>query len=164
MKAWIRLALVTGAVASGCGGPDLRNTRESPEALARAVLEAVAHEDRDALRRLALDEEEFREQVWPDLPASRPERNLPFGYVWTDLRSKSEGSLAGTLGAHRGREYELISMTFTGETTRYNTFLVHREAELAVRDRGGEVRAVRLFGSVIEKNGRFKVFSYVVDN
>ncbi len=56
-----------------------------------------------ALRDLALNEIEFREQVWPELPAARPERNLPFSYVWGDLRQKSDANLERTLARHGGR-------------------------------------------------------------
>jgi hypothetical protein len=41
---------------------------------------------------------------------------------------------------------------------------VHRDAELVVRDADGATRAVRLFGSLIEQDGAWKVFSYVADD
>ena len=88
------------ALATGCGGssaPLLSNTYPSPEALATAVMGAVERRDATALRALALNEQEFRDHVWPELPAARPERNLPFSYVWGDLRQKSEEGLALTL-------------------------------------------------------------------
>lgn len=154
---------VLGAATTACGRGALKNDRESPDALGRAVLEAIAGRDRDALQSLSLDEEEFREQVWPELPASRRERNLPFGYVWTDLRTKSHAGLNSTLAAHGGRIYQLEKVTFTGGTTQYRTFLVHRAATLDVRDRHGQQQTLTLFGSVIEKDRRFKIFSYVVD-
>ncbi|OFW18173.1 MAG: hypothetical protein A3H97_00930 [Acidobacteria bacterium RIFCSPLOWO2_02_FULL_65_29] len=148
---------------AGCSGAPLKNGRESPDALARAVLDAVARRDGDALRALTFDEEEFRELVWPDLPASRPERNLPFGYVWTDLRRKSDAGLASVLEAHGGRVLDLVGVSFRAETTQYRTFLVHRDSQVTVRDATRRQQVVQLFGSVIEKDGRFKVFSYVVD-
>lgn len=67
------------------------------------------------------------------------------------------------LTEHGGRTYALEQVRFTGGTTQYQNFVVHREAELDVRDDRGEPHTFKLFGSVIEKNGGFKVFSYVVD-
>jgi hypothetical protein len=148
--------------ACGPSVPPLADTRESASDLAQAVLAALEQRDRPALLALALDEREFRDHVWPELPAAEPERNLPFSFVWGDLRQKSEGSLARTLGEYGGRHYELVHLNFRGGTTQYRTYLVHRETELTVRDATGESR-VQLFGSVLEKDGRFKVFSYVVD-
>jgi hypothetical protein len=157
-----RLVLFAAALLSGCSAP-LPNSSESPEALARAVLAAIEHRDRDALLRLALNRQEFTDYVWPELPAARPERNLSAGYVWGDLNQKSNLTLQKTLAAHGGRKYELVSVKYLGKTTPYDSYLVHRETELTIRDAEGE-RQLRLFGSVIEKGGRFKVFSYVVDD
>lgn len=147
---------------AGCARP-LPNSHTSLEALAAAVLNAVESRDAAALRNLALDEREFREHVWPELPVSRPARNMPFGYVWTDLRTKSEAGLNAVLAAYGGRRYQLDRVRFTAGTTQYETFVVHRESVVDLRDGEGRRESLQLFGSVIEKDGRFKVFSYVVD-
>jgi hypothetical protein len=144
--------------------PLLANTYPSPHAAAAAVLEALARRDLMALRGLALNQAEFREHIWPDLPAARPERNLPFSYVWGDLHQKSEAALARTLQRHGGRRYTLSDVRFAGETTRYATYTVHRETTLRVRDERAVESEVRLFGSTVEKEGAWKVFSYVVDD
>jgi hypothetical protein len=146
-----------------CGGPaPLTNTSADPSALARAVLSAIERDDRVALDQIALNEQEFRDHVWPELPASRPERNLPFSYVWGDLRQKSAASLSKTLSEHGGRRYELIAVDFDGETD-YRTYRVHRDATFRIRQPGGEESSLRVCGSMIEMDGRWKVFSYVVD-
>ncbi|MEQ1574967.1 MAG: hypothetical protein ABL993_12050 [Vicinamibacterales bacterium] len=152
-------------LASGsCGTvPPLANTRESAEALAGAVLDALASRDRAALEALALSEQEFRDHVWPELPAARPERNLPFSYVWGDLHQKSDVGLRTIVSEHGGKRYELVNVRATGETTRYDTYLVHRDMVLVIRDPGGAAREIRLFGSMIEKDGGWKVYSFVVD-
>lgn len=147
---------------AACAGP-LPNSQVSAKALAIAVAEAVANRDSVALRRLALDEQEFRQHVWPELPASRPERNLPFSYVWGDLRTKSDAGLEAVLRDHGGRRYQVDQIRFKGESTQYQTSVVHRDSRLEVRGPDGTRDTIQLFGSVIEKEGRFKVFSYVVD-
>lgn len=146
-----------------CASPSpLAGTRGTSFDLAQAVLTAVADSDCAALERLALNEREFRDHVWPHLPAARPERNLPFSYVWGDLRQKSEASLARMLAEHGGRRYELLGVEFDGVTD-YGRYRVHREAALRVRDAAGLERALRLSGSMIEQHGAWKVFSYAVD-
>ena len=147
----------------GPNAPPLSNTHPSAEALASAVLTAVERRDQAALHALALDEDEFRAHIWPELPAARPERNLPFSYVWGDLRQKSDAELTTTLSRHGGGRYTLVGVTFGGETTRYPSYSVHRETILRVRDAGGVEHDLRLFGSSLEKDGVWKVFSYVVD-
>lgn len=159
------LLLLSSLLMAGCGAlsPALEGSRGSADELARAVLDALQQRDLEALRGLALSEQEFREHVWPELPAARPERNLPFSYVWGDLFQKSESMLLRTIEAHGGRHYELVRIGFRGETTPYASYLVHRDGELTIKDEEGVERQLRVFGSVLEKDGRFKVFSYVVD-
>ena len=140
------------------------NSHDTPEALARAVLAAFEKRDIDRLLKLALDKQEFAEHVWPELPAAKPERNLSVNFVWGDLHQKSNIMLHESLAAHGGKKYELVGLRFLGETTPYGSYLVHRESELTVKDLDGTQRDIRLFGSVLEKGGRFKVFSYVIDD
>lgn len=152
------------AVFAGCGSPPpLASSAESATALAGQVLAAIARNDRATLDQLALSEAEFRDHVWPHLPAARPERNLPFSYVWGDLRQKSQAGLGVTLTKHRDRQHELLDVRFAGERTPYADFVVHRDAVFVVRGPDGRVE-IRVCGSFLEKDGRWKVFSYVVDD
>jgi len=151
-----------------CGGigcsrvPPLADTAGSSEALATAVLDALARGDRPRLDAIALTEREFRDHVWPDLPASRPERNLPFSYVWGDLHQKSRVGLSKTIATHGGKRHELRRVTFAGKT-QYGHYTVHREATFEVVDDSGVAETLRVCGSFVEKDGAWKVFSYVVD-
>jgi hypothetical protein len=155
-------------VVVGCGGSfsptPLANSHGSSAALARAVLAGLERRDQATLQGLTLTEQEFKDHVWPELPAARPERNLPFSYVWGDLRQKSETQLTATLATYGGRPYTLIRVEHAGETTRYATYLVHRETVLVVRNASGGEERLRVYGSTLEKDGAFKVFSYVVDD
>lgn len=163
--ALLRLPLVLALFAAACQPPPapLAQTSESPDALARAVLDALAANDRARLESLALTEAEFRARVWPELPASRPERNLTADYVWNDLRLKSHASLQGTLARLGGQTFSLRRVEIAGETTNYPTFSVSRSTELVVTDSTGAEQRIRVFGSILRADGRVKVFSYVVD-
>jgi hypothetical protein len=146
-----------------CGPPPLAHTQLSADALGREVLLALAQRNEGRLRELAIDEEEFRQHVWPDLPAARPERNVPFNYVWGDLRQKSDAGLRRTMQAYGGQRYDLRSVKFANESTNYGGYRVHRETVLVVGDGKGMNIELRVLGSMLEKEGRWKVFSYVVD-
>lgn len=155
------IVLLLGAV-SCSRVPPLANTYSSPEQLGAAVLETLASKDRARLEALALSEQEFRDHVWPELPAAQPGRNLPFSYVWGDLRQKSQLRLSATLAERGGQRFSLERVRFAGET-RYASYRVHREATFDVREASGVQAALRVCGSMIEKDGAWKVFSYVVD-
>ena len=131
--------------------------------VAAAVLDAFERKDERALDALALTETEFRDHVWPELPAARPERNLPFSYVGGDLRQKSRLRRATTLAEQGGQHRELLGVAFDGRTD-YESYRVHRAATFRVRDATGTESQLRLIGSMIEKGGAWKVFSYVVDD
>jgi hypothetical protein len=155
------VAVVIGAAAC-TSSPPLANSYDSPEAVARAVLEALRSGDRARLDALALSEQEFEDHVWPDLPAARPERNLPFDYVWGDLHQKSTLHLSATLAKQTGHQYVARAVTF-GDVTEYAHYRVHRQATIRVREPSGNEADIRVCGSMIEKDGRWKVFSYVIE-
>ena len=159
------LALLLAAIAAvSCGSvPPLASEYRTADALAEAVLDALARGERAPLERLAVDEREFRDHIWPDLPASRPERNLPFSYAWGDLRQKSSNQLTTTLAAQRGQHYRLRRVRFA-ETTPYEHYRVHRQSTFDVVHASGAESSLRLCGAFLEKDGVWKVFSYVVDD
>lgn len=153
----------TTAIRSGRPSLPLARTFDSAEAAAREVLEALAARDIGTLAHLAVTEHEFRQIIWPELPSSRPEVNLPVAYAWGTLAQNSQGSLASTLATHGGRRYTLVTLRVTGRSTPYETFTVHRDVALDVNDEAGTRRQIRVFGSLLERNGRWKVFSFVTD-
>jgi hypothetical protein len=142
----------------------LSNTFDSPDALAQAVLAALARRDLNRLRSLALTESEFRDHVWPELPASRPERKVPFGYAWGQLKQRSDGYLQQTFARHAGKPLTFVRTAYTGETTPYTSFAVMRESEVIAADATGRELVLRLYGSAMVKDGRYKLFSYVIDD
>jgi hypothetical protein len=159
----ITLSLLLVFVACQTAPRPIEGTQATPEALATAVLDALAGRDEARLRALALSEAEFRARIWPELPASLPERNLSADYVWRDLAQKSDASLRGVVARLGGQRLTLRAVDFRGETTPYATFSVSRQTELVVADEHGAEQRVRVFGSLIRVDGGVKVFSYVVD-
>ena len=160
LKICVSVLALTASVA--CNRvPPLTNTHPSASSLASAVLDALARRDRTSLEALALNEIEFRDHVWPRLPAARQERNLPFSYVWGELRQKSAQTLTGVMSREGGKRYELIDVRFAADTD-YQTYRVYREATLKVRDASGMERDLRVCGSMLEQDSKWKVFSYVI--
>jgi hypothetical protein len=152
-----------GTGAARQGGAALGDTFESPERAASALLEALAAKDVGRLRTLALSEREFRAVIWPELPSSRPDVNLPVDYAWGTLHQNSTASLAMTLREHGGRQYRFRRVDLGQKVSRYATFDVHRDVAILVEDPTGGERRLDLFGSLLEHEGRWKIFSYVVD-
>lgn len=141
----------------------LSETFDSPEALAQAVLTRLANKDLAGLKALALSEQEFKDHVWPELDTSRPERNVPFEYAWGQLKQRSDGSLDSVVTRYAGRPLRFVRTSYRGETTQYKSFAVMRESQIVAADETGRELVLQLFGSALVKDGRFKVFSFVVD-
>jgi hypothetical protein len=156
-----------GAGAPGCAGrapaAPYEGLLPTKEAAAQAVVDALAARDADRLIALAVSEVEFRENIYPALPASRPEVGMPVEYLWADTNLKSRGQLGQTLDEHGGRRLTVESVRFGGRATDYNGFRVHRDTWLTLRDDAGQVRDLRLFGSMVETSSGWKVYSYIVD-
>jgi hypothetical protein len=176
MRSGLIVALITAFLAAGgCAGegrgPDPAGAAKVPlsaafpsvDALAEEILRGIERNDFNGLIALALSKAEYRDYVWPELPASRPGTNLTVDYTYQGLRTKSVHALRFTLAEHGGRKYELLGVEFAGETTDYDTFLVHRDARVLVRNEEGNEGYLDLFGSVMEYQGRFKLFSFVTD-
>lgn len=160
------LGYVREGIPASLAAAPLSNTFASIDELAAAILSGIEQNNGRALWSLALSEEEFRNVVWPVLPANRPERNTPFDYTWGTLEFKSSNALNTTLAKYTGHHYELVRVDFVAHEQRqrdYGAFRVHRDARVLVKKADGSEEWFDLFGSVIERNGRFKVFSYVTD-
>jgi hypothetical protein len=138
----------------------LESAASSPEELTRRFLDAIAGNRPDEVRKLALSEEEFRKYVWPELPSAEPARNLTPEFVWNSLHIRSESNLRSTMASVGGRRLRLEEVRFTGGVTEYKTYRVHRASLLFLKDEVGKEQTVRLFGSVLELDGQFKIFSF----
>lgn len=159
------LILLVSVGLTGCQRPSLlEHTLASPEAVAAAVLRAFNAGDRAALEALSLTKHEFRKLVWPKLPASRPGRNIPWDYVWNDLHGKSAMQMQARLHEwQRAEAGSIVRVEFSGERTDYETYRVSRKSIVVLKTADGQETRARWFGSIIEQDGRYKVFSYVVD-
>lgn len=159
----LALALV---VAAGCAHSPaaipLEPAFTGKDAVIEAFLAGLKARDRAAVEQLALTESEFRKHVWPALPASDPTVGMPLDYLWEDLAQKNEGFVSQLMAEHGGRDYRLVVAAFSGATTDHGGFRVHRKTTLDVRGPEGPV-TLRLFGSMIESGGRWKIYSFVVD-
>ncbi len=138
----------------------LRHGASSPEELARKVLAALQEGDLRTLESLALSREEFRDFVWPELPVSNPKTHLPLAYVWGEVRWRSAARLQHLLAVLKGENFELARVAHRGPRTDYPTHRAYSDFEILLRDRTGREREYLIFGTLIEMDGVWKVYSY----
>jgi hypothetical protein len=140
----------------------LTNAANSPDALAKHFLKALAQGDEAAMRSLRITKEEFCRYVFAELPASKVP-NLTCDFAWQQGTLNSDKGLYEILPEHKGKHYELIAVRFEKGTISYDACHIHRDARLCVRDERGAEKELKLFGSILEINGKFKLFSLAVD-
>ena len=133
------------------------------DALAKKFLDALAQNDEAAMKALRITKEEFCLYVWPELPSSKVP-NLSCDFAWGQATLNSDAGFYGDLKRHKGKRYELISLKFTERTEYYKNFNIHKDARLKIKDEKGTEREVKLFGSMLEMNGKFKLFSFTIDD
>ena len=71
-------------------------------------------------------------------------------------------NLAGlqkTMG-YAGRRLQFVSIRLADGLQEYDGFRMHRDVRLTVRDSDGKEFEVKLFGSILEAGGKFKIYSF----
>jgi hypothetical protein len=161
------LILLQAAACTGTAVPErkaLPGWFPSMDALVNAVVDAVSRNDRNALESLCISEQEYALHVWPDLPIARiPQWQSQRYFVWTQHQLRSANGLNGVLKNYGGRRYTVLKAFFKENKIPYEHCTVHGAAMLQVRDDSGVEQDLRLFGSIVEKEGFYKIFSYNTD-
>lgn len=153
---------LTGACARSAAPVPLVPSFPTREAAAQAVLDAVWTRDGAALGRLSISQTEFQKHIWPQLPASAPDVGMPVDRAWADHLMKDDGFRAQLIADHGGRRLTIESVTFGAPATTYGSMTIHPESRLVVLENGQRV-PLRIFGSMIESGGRWKIYSFIVD-
>ncbi len=156
------LLLAVGVALVSDGRPAdaiLSRSADSPQDLVRRFLEVLAEGDRNEIRGFELTRQEFEQHVYPRLPASRPSANMSVDFLWKQTQLRSLGGLSKTM-SHAGRKYDLNAVSFADGRKSYGTFQIHRDARLLITDEEGRQRELNLFGSIMEMNGEFKIYSF----
>jgi hypothetical protein len=131
----------------------------SRDTLVREFVRGLEARDTVALRRLALDRDEFAFLYYPTAPQGLPPYDLEPGLLWFTLESGSQKGLTRALESRGGRAlgfqgYRCDSIpSHQGENTVWGPCTVRSR-------RNGVVVEERLFGLIIERAGRFKFVGY----
>jgi len=157
--AWAFALVMIGACGrDAAAGPTLAHAHDSPEAVAEAVLAAIAREDAEALGNAMVSRDEYRALFWPELPESD---DMPFEAAWQMNEANSRNSRNSVLAQFGGSRFELVSIEFPGGVERYPNVSVHFDAKLVVRrPSDGRVGTLELLAVVGERDGRWKALNY----
>jgi hypothetical protein len=129
------------------------NSRES---LVRRFLDALARADTAAVADMALTRAEFAYLTYPSSPYVRaPYRQSP-EIVWLLLRAEHEKGLARLLDRIGSQRIEYLGHRCDPEPLRESENRLWRGCSVRVKIGGDTSTTRRLFGTIIERRGRFK--------
>ena len=138
---------------SGLDSPRTMSGPRTRDQLFHAFVTGFRRKDRGALEQLALTRAEFAFLVFPELRISRPPYNQPPDVEWMLSQAASGGGLTKLL--NRADQLELQSYECPSKPEREGPLTLWRQCLIRVRD-AGEVRQLQLFGTIVERDGRFK--------
>lgn len=140
---------------------ELESGQPSIRALAELALQAIEARDLEALNSLRVTEQEYKKVFFPEFPEAQPGHNLSSDFQWFHLNMKSLKGLKDAIEEYGGQSFELMDIVVTQGTQEYKSFKAHKKVELKVRRAtDGQELQIRVFGSVVERYGQFKIFSF----
>lgn len=141
----------------------LEGAAESLDELLRAIEVALAERDTQRLASLMVGEREYREIFYPALPAAHPPMNASFETLWVSHFPDSWRGLERALDRFGGRDVNILAVRFAASNQDLVNFVLHQRSRVDLVVDGQMRPDVRLFGSVIVVDGRWKVLSYPDD-
>lgn len=138
----------------------LSNSFKLPQELFDNLLIALEKKDTAALIGMMITEKEFKELLWWEFPASRPETNIPIEFAWDNHARNSSKGLRMALRDFGGKKLFYVSHRFEEGEDKYQSFIIHPKTRVTVADTTGKEIEMKVFGSVVEMNGRYKLLSY----
>ena len=140
---------------------ELQDASSSREALVRRFVRALERRDTAAFRSMVMTRAEFAHLYYPSSPYTRPPTRQAADLAWFLHIQNSQKGLSRILDRFGGRALTIRNhgcgpARSEGENTLWYDCVLHAGA-------GGDSTTLRLFGGVIERGGRAKLFSYAND-
>jgi hypothetical protein len=131
----------------------------SLEELGRKVCHALDYESPDTLFSLAVQQDEFRDILWPEFPMSRPATGITWQDGWMFLYGRLHQGSAIAIRDYGGHVYQFIRFDRSDSTMRYKNFKLHNGLVLVAKDDEGKTHEFHWLRTVVERKGRFKIYS-----
>lgn len=133
---------------------------DSPTEVAWMAVAAIDRNDQVRMHQLLIDEATYLEKLWPSFEAEKPANTIPAQFHWDLLEMKSLGGIIDMTREHAGRGYRLRTVTYEFVKD-YVLFKLYRHTRVIVEDPlTGENLELRLFGDIVEIDGKHKLLSY----
>lgn len=132
----------------------------SRDELVRSFVRGLAVSDTASLVRLTVSRAEFAWLVYPDSPLSKPPYRQAPDLVWMRHAAASGTGLERILERLGGSSVGLQSWACQEGPVTEGANRVWRDCEVRFEHGAAGPKTLRLFSSIIERHGRFKILSY----
>ena len=136
------------------------NGSSSREELVKRVVRDVAVRDSADLRALTLTAREFADLVYPSSPYTHPPYRSPPGLVWMQISQPSATGLKRLLARRGGTTFEYVDYSCQPTPEHQGANTVWTDCQVRVIGPNRETLTQRWFGSIIERDGIYKVVSF----
>ncbi|HRP09114.1 MAG TPA: hypothetical protein PLL69_11575 [Gemmatimonadales bacterium] len=142
----------------------LQGGESSREKLAARFLEAVASSDTASLRSMLISRSEFAWLVFPSHVYREPPYELDPAIFWMQIGTESSKGMGRVMERHGGRPIAFKGLDCQRDTLQLTDLGMEMWGPCQVRYTIGDSTLTRrLFGSMLEKDGRVKFLSYAND-
>lgn len=140
---------------------ELTGGASSIDSLMILFVDGLNRRDSTLLSKLLISEYEHNELLLPEFylhyPAVTKENQ---DVIWTNLSNRTLKGFLYLMGNMTGKSFRYETVIFEDPVEEYKTYSIHTNSIITLSDSTGKKRDLKLFGSVVEKNGRFKLLSY----
>ncbi|MXV76066.1 hypothetical protein F4Z99_17560 [Candidatus Poribacteria bacterium] len=144
----------------GCEKPIWQNSLDSPAQLGLAVVDALNRKDVERLDGLRVQREEFIDWIWPAFPASRPPSNFSGDFAWSNMNKKCNTGMEKWIARYGGHNLKFVGIRFDRPSETYDGFRLLRGTVLTLQNAAGEKWELKILGSIVVKNEKYKLLSY----
>lgn len=132
----------------------------SRDALVTRFIHALATSDTVTLRGMLLNAREFGWLVYPESPYTRPPYRQSPALVWNQIQNPAASGFTRLVRRLAGKPLHYAGYRCSPKADRQESNVIWTQCTVRVGETNEPARSRRLFGSIIERDGRFKFVSY----
>lgn len=144
---------------AGAAPAGLEPAARSRDELVRGFVRAVERQDTAYLRDMLMDRAEFAYLYYPHSEFVRPPMQLAPDLVWMQFQMNGQKGIVRALRRRGGRDSGYTGYECGAAPKKQGGNTIWDECVLKIAVQGDTVRE-RWFGSIVERDGRFKFVSY----
>lgn len=142
----------------------LMGGRPSADSLVAAALDGLGRNDTALLKELLVTRDEYMKVLYPELgkhwPGARDSRPEIAEALWTNHAGNAMKGLRRALRDLGGRKLTLKRVEFADGAKEYVSYTTHEGTIVTAAEAGGKEQTIGAIGSIVEKDGVFKLMSY----